>query len=217
MARSVVYLVRHAKAGERRVWDGDDLERPLSKAGWKQAHALGKRLQKKGATELVSSPYLRCMQTLEPLATCPRRLPVLADERLLEGAGFEGALELLAEVGRRRGPVQPRRRDPRDAAGARPTRHGGQDALPTGARAPSGCSSATMAGSPAAPSGHRRPDAANVAARCLTPASGSAWQRRGCRPRTPRSGRRCRSADCSTRTSRRTATPRPRRRGTRTR
>jgi 8-oxo-dGTP diphosphatase len=97
VARSVVYLVRHAKAGERRVWEGDDLERPLSKTGWKQAHALGKRLQKKGASDLVSSPYLRCMQTLEPLATA-LEVPVLADERLLEGAGFEGALELLAEV-----------------------------------------------------------------------------------------------------------------------
>ena len=97
MSRSVVYLVRHAKAGERRTWQGDDLERPLSKTGWKQAHALGKRLQKKGATEMVSSPYLRCMQTLEPLARA-LDLPVLADERLLEGAGFEGSLELLAEV-----------------------------------------------------------------------------------------------------------------------
>jgi len=97
VSRSVVYLVRHAKAGERRTWQGDDLERPLSKAGWKQAHSLGKRLQNKGATEMVSSPYLRCMQTLEPLASA-LDLPVLADERLLEGAGFEGALELLTEV-----------------------------------------------------------------------------------------------------------------------
>jgi 8-oxo-dGTP diphosphatase len=27
----VVYLVRHAKAGERRIWDGDDVSRPLSR------------------------------------------------------------------------------------------------------------------------------------------------------------------------------------------
>ena len=92
MARSVVYLVRHAKAGERRVWVGDDLERPSSKTGWKQAHALSKRLQKKGATDLVSSPYLRCMQTLEPLASA-LEVPVLADEAVPPGAGFEGALE----------------------------------------------------------------------------------------------------------------------------
>jgi 8-oxo-dGTP diphosphatase len=98
VTRSVVYFLRHAKAGERGMWVGDDLERPLSKSGWKQAHALAKRLQKKGATDLVSSPYLRCIQTLEPLATA-LGVPVLADERLLEGAGFEGALELLSEVG----------------------------------------------------------------------------------------------------------------------
>lgn len=97
MSRSVVYLVRHAKAGERRIWRGEDLERPLSKTGWKQSRALAKRLHKKGASELVSSPYLRCMQTLEPLAVM-LDVPILADERLFEGAGFEGALELLTEV-----------------------------------------------------------------------------------------------------------------------
>jgi 8-oxo-dGTP diphosphatase len=97
MARATVYLVRHAKAGERRVWDGDDLERPLSKAGWKQAQALGKRLAKKHVTDLVSSPYVRCVETLEPLAATLDR-KVVADDRLLEGAGFEGALELLYEV-----------------------------------------------------------------------------------------------------------------------
>ena len=97
MPRSTVYLVRHAKAGERRVWDGDDLERPLSKAGWKQAEALGKRLAKKHISVLVSSPYVRCVQSLEPLGMLLDR-PVVADDRLLEGAGFEGALELVHEV-----------------------------------------------------------------------------------------------------------------------
>ncbi len=98
MRRSTVYLVRHAKAGERRVWDGDDVERPLSKSGWKQAEALGKRLAKKHVTDLISSPYLRCVETLEPLAEALDR-KVVADDRLLEGVGFEGALELLHEVG----------------------------------------------------------------------------------------------------------------------
>ena len=39
-----LYLVRHAKAGERRLWDGDDLDRPLSPKGWKQADLLATRL-----------------------------------------------------------------------------------------------------------------------------------------------------------------------------
>ena len=93
----VVYLVRHAKAGERRVWDGDDEARPLSKHGWKQSEAIAKRLAAKGATSLYSSPYVRCMQTLEPLG---KRLgvEVQAERRLFEGEPFEPVLELLAEV-----------------------------------------------------------------------------------------------------------------------
>jgi len=93
----IVYLVRHAKAGERRVWDGDDLARPLSNTGWKQAEALGKRLAGKRISELYSSPYVRCVQTLEPLA---ERLgtTIHEDDRLLEGKPFEDVLELLAEI-----------------------------------------------------------------------------------------------------------------------
>ncbi len=93
----VIYLVRHAKAGERRVWEGDDEARPLSKLGWKQSEAIAKRLAAKGASSLYSSPYVRCMQTLEPLA---ERLGVeiQADQRLYEGSPFEPVLDLIAEV-----------------------------------------------------------------------------------------------------------------------
>jgi 8-oxo-dGTP diphosphatase len=93
----VVYLVRHAKAGERRVWfDADDL-RPLSKQGVKQAEAIATRLAAKGATDLYSSPFLRCLQTLEPLA---ERLGtnIHVDDRLAEDQSFEGALVLIGEV-----------------------------------------------------------------------------------------------------------------------
>ena len=51
-----LFLVRHAKAGERRLWKGDDIDRPLSKKGWKQSELVGKRLAKRGATTLLSSP-----------------------------------------------------------------------------------------------------------------------------------------------------------------
>jgi 8-oxo-dGTP diphosphatase len=97
---SVVYLVRHAKAGERRVWEADDEIRPLSNKGWRQAEALAVRLDRRVAgrpVDLVSSPYVRCVQTLEPLAM---RLDtkITIDERLAEGQSFEGALDLLADV-----------------------------------------------------------------------------------------------------------------------
>jgi len=93
----VIYLVRHAKAGERRIWDDDDEARPLSKHGWRQANAVGKRLAGKDVTELYASPYVRCVQTLEPLAD---RLgtKVHIDDRLAEDRPFEGVLDLLADV-----------------------------------------------------------------------------------------------------------------------
>lgn len=95
--RSTLYVVRHAKAGERRTWTDDDELRPLSTHGWRQAERIGKRLAGKGATTLYSSPYVRCMQTLEPLG---ERLhtAVVAEPRLREGEPFEPVLELLAEA-----------------------------------------------------------------------------------------------------------------------
>ncbi len=96
-ASSTIYLMRHSKAGERRTWDGDDRLRPLSKHGWKQSELVSKRLAAKGATSLYSSPYVRCVQTLEPLA---KRLGVEIniDSRLEEESPFEPALEMLFEV-----------------------------------------------------------------------------------------------------------------------
>lgn len=93
----IIYLVRHAKAGERRLWEGDDEARPLSKIGWKQSEAIAKRLEARKATSLYASPYVRCVQTLEPLA---KRLgvEVQPERRLYEGEPFEPVLELLAEV-----------------------------------------------------------------------------------------------------------------------
>ena len=92
-----IYLVRHAKAGERRVWTGDDHDRPLSRRGWRQSDAVAQRLAKHGATALYSSAYVRCMQTLEPLAELIGE-PVIPEKRLFEYEPFEPVLDLLAEV-----------------------------------------------------------------------------------------------------------------------
>ena len=90
-----LYLVRHAKAGDRRLWSGDDTDRPLSKKGWKQAELVARRLAELDPVLLCSSPYLRCVQTLEPLAT---RLgtTVETDRRLGEDEPVGPVLELLA-------------------------------------------------------------------------------------------------------------------------
>jgi len=92
-----VYLVRHAKAGERRVWEGDDVDRPLSKKGWRQARSISERLAQRGASSLYSSPYVRCIQTLEPLGEL-LGITVGVDDRLTEDHPFEPVLDLLTEV-----------------------------------------------------------------------------------------------------------------------
>jgi 8-oxo-dGTP diphosphatase len=94
---ATLYLVRHAKAGERRLWTGDDVDRPLSKTGRKQADLVGRRLAERGAAVLWSSPYVRCVETLEPLGRL-LDLAVTVEPRLAEDEPFEPVLELLADA-----------------------------------------------------------------------------------------------------------------------
>ena len=61
-------LVRHAKAGSRRDWDGPDEERPLEAQGRRQAAQLAAVLPVFGPLELHTADRVRCRQTLEPLA-----------------------------------------------------------------------------------------------------------------------------------------------------
>jgi 8-oxo-dGTP diphosphatase len=63
-----VHLVRHALAGSRDEWDGPDRERPLTGAGIRQAKVLAEQLASAGARRIVTSPYARCLQTVQPLA-----------------------------------------------------------------------------------------------------------------------------------------------------
>ena len=94
-----VYVVRHGKAGHRETWAGDDdTQRPLTKAGRRQAEALADRLAGAGVKTLLSSPYVRCVQSLEPLAD-RLGLPIKTDDRLAEGTDFEDTLELVREAG----------------------------------------------------------------------------------------------------------------------
>ena len=93
-----LYVVRHVKAGSRTSWDGDDdRQRPVSKSGRRQADAIAARLAPEGVSQLVSSPYARCVQSLEPLAAI-LGLSVLEDERLAEGGQLERSLALAAEA-----------------------------------------------------------------------------------------------------------------------
>ena len=90
----VAYVVRHAKAGDRSDWSGDDRLRPLTKSGERQAEALAEMLGRESIDKILSSGYLRCVQTVEPLAS-RRNLPVEPVKELEEGAGGESVLRLV--------------------------------------------------------------------------------------------------------------------------
>lgn len=63
----------------------DDPERPLTRLGWMQAAALATRLPSGPDVRVLSSPLLRCRQTVEPYAV-HLGIEVETDERLQEGA-----------------------------------------------------------------------------------------------------------------------------------
>jgi len=88
--------VRHAKAGSRSHWSGDDRLRPLNNKGKKQSEELVAVLKPFRISDIFSSPYLRCMQTVEPLARA-RRLQVKRSPSLEEGHGLEGLTEFLGD------------------------------------------------------------------------------------------------------------------------
>jgi 8-oxo-dGTP diphosphatase len=96
---AAVSLVRHAKAGSRQSWHGPDRLRPLSDAGRTQAERLASSFEGRPLGRLLSSPYLRCVETLAPLAA-RRGLAIERTEALAEGAPIEAALRLITEVGR---------------------------------------------------------------------------------------------------------------------
>src|SRR5207244_302489 len=64
-----VFLVRHAIALGRSDWDGDDIDRPLTKRGERQAVGLVDLLKDHDIRRACSSPAVRCVHTVVPLAT----------------------------------------------------------------------------------------------------------------------------------------------------
>ena len=94
---SAAYLIRHAKAKNRAAWEEPDHLRPLTKRGRREAQAIASRLRGEPLARLVSSPFVRCVQTLEPLALA-LDLPIETTDVLVEGADGEAAAELLVSL-----------------------------------------------------------------------------------------------------------------------
>jgi len=90
------FLVRHAKAGSRERWTAPDRDRPLSAAGRLQAAALV-HLLGPAPRAVMSSPYVRCVETVAPLAEA-LGLRLQEEDRLAEGADPGWALDELASA-----------------------------------------------------------------------------------------------------------------------
>jgi 8-oxo-dGTP diphosphatase len=92
-----VLLVRHASAGDRQAWEGDDRERPLDERGRGQADELVLRLAPFSIDAIYSSPAVRCVETIEPLAAA-RGLDVIERDELAEERKSDEGAELLRRL-----------------------------------------------------------------------------------------------------------------------
>jgi 8-oxo-(d)GTP phosphatase len=75
LATTPVIVVRHATARPRESWPRADAERPLVTSGRRQAISLAELLECWRPQHLLSSPWQRCLDTLEPYATAARLKP----------------------------------------------------------------------------------------------------------------------------------------------
>lgn len=100
---TVLLVVRHAKAGSRNNWDGDDDLRPLSGDGRHQAEHLVGFLGLFGPERFHSATPVRCVDTLAPAAGAAPILPepLLGEEGYWAdpAAGLDRFRTLLATPG----------------------------------------------------------------------------------------------------------------------
>jgi 8-oxo-dGTP diphosphatase len=97
-------LVRHANAGERKTFKGNDNLRPLDDSGQVQAGGLAGLLPAFEPKALYAATPLRCKQTLQPLAD-KLTMPIVTDSAFAEPATVDEvpakvkvALARLAEL-----------------------------------------------------------------------------------------------------------------------
>jgi 8-oxo-dGTP diphosphatase len=99
-----VYLVRHADAKSRSNWHADDRLRPLTKKGERQAAGLVDQLRDADVRRVLSSPAVRCVDTVKPLAT-KHSVAVEAVDALLEAQPTKAALHTMLDAADGKGDV----------------------------------------------------------------------------------------------------------------
>lgn len=99
VTKQTLYVVRHAIAQNRESWSAPDDERSLTPEGEAQARRLADLLGGRHIDRVLSSPSLRCRQTVMPLA---RHLGLKVENAplLYEGTEADTALRSLLDLGR---------------------------------------------------------------------------------------------------------------------
>ncbi len=90
-------VVRHGHAGDREAWEGPDERRPLTKKGRRQAAGLVDLLGGHDVGRILSSHYVRCLETVVPLA-CDLRLGIEVHPALAEGSSTLDLSAVMAEL-----------------------------------------------------------------------------------------------------------------------
>jgi 8-oxo-(d)GTP phosphatase len=93
-------LLRHAPAGRKSAWRGDDLLRPLDGRGAADAQVLADLLGCYAPRRVASSAAERCLGTVRPYAE-RIGVPIQAEAAFAAGAGEGGGAGDRAEVARR--------------------------------------------------------------------------------------------------------------------
>jgi 2,3-bisphosphoglycerate-dependent phosphoglycerate mutase len=88
-----IYLVRHANSS----YTPDELNRPLSEKGFKDAEKVTELLAQESITRVVASPYKRAIQTIDGTAN-HFNLKISIEEGFKERKLAEGAVENVDEV-----------------------------------------------------------------------------------------------------------------------
>lgn len=92
-----IFLVRHAAAGDRDKWAGHDPVRTLTKKGRRESQAIAEYLHQFGIERIYSSPYVRCVESMEPLAEMTGA-KIIEHDALAEGPDVDAAYDLCDQL-----------------------------------------------------------------------------------------------------------------------
>ncbi len=90
-------LLRHAYAGERDFWPGDDSARSLDETGQATVKTLAPLLAVYEPTRIISARPARCVQSVAPLAALTG-LPIEVDERFDESTSVPTTAAVVREL-----------------------------------------------------------------------------------------------------------------------